>query len=246
VILPYPLMLPEAAAAPLKSYVEYGGALVAEARLGWSNERGYASERIPGMGLWELMGCRETAVQVASRGRTSMRFNAGAIPGLKPDENLPGRWYEETLEPAANQARAAAQFGDGSTAAVLSQHGRGKTLMLGSFVSAAYENSPSRATEHFYAGLLEWAGVVLPVQSSGDHIEVRTLESAADTLVFVFNHAHQAADANVSLRIAPGEYRAGDLVNGQSVSLTREGAALRFNKRLAPDGVWVLRLSRPR
>ena len=57
--LPYPLMIPEAAAKTLRDYVESGGTLVAEARLAWNNEKGRASERIPGLGLAEVMGARE-------------------------------------------------------------------------------------------------------------------------------------------------------------------------------------------
>ena len=243
-IAPYPLMLPESSVSALKAYVENGGALVAEARLGWSNMRGYASERIPGMGLWELMGCRETAVQVGTRGRTSLRWSTADIPGLKPDEALPGRWYEETLEPLGNAAKVAARFTDGSPAAVISRYGKGKTLMLGSFVSAAYETSPSPATEHFYAGLLEWGGIALPVDAVGEGIEVRTLVSGADTLAFVFNHNHQPADARVGLRMPAGNYRAVDLVTGEAIATTRDGSFERFHKNLDADGVWVVRLTR--
>ena len=80
VILPYPLMLPEAAAPVLTRYVEAGGTLVAEARLGWSNERGNASDRIPGMGLWELMGCRETAVQTGAKRPHRAALDRGGHP----------------------------------------------------------------------------------------------------------------------------------------------------------------------
>ena len=47
-------MMPEASAHALAGYVREGGALVAEARLAWTNERGRASERIPGIGLRRL------------------------------------------------------------------------------------------------------------------------------------------------------------------------------------------------
>ena len=83
VILPYPLMLPQSSVAPLEEYVRQGGTLVAEARLGWNNERGVASERIPGMGLWEMMGCRETAVETGVGGRTTLRWADSRIPGLR-------------------------------------------------------------------------------------------------------------------------------------------------------------------
>jgi len=65
---------------------------------------------------------------------------------------------------------------------VESAFGKGKTLMLGSYVSAAYENAASRETERFYAGLLKWAGVEEPVTVSGGRIEVRWLESGGRKL----------------------------------------------------------------
>jgi beta-galactosidase len=244
VILPYPLMLPEASAAPLKRYVENGGALVAEARLGWSNERGYASDRIPGMGLWEVMGCRETAVQVAARGRANLRWTGNAIPGMKADDLLPGRWYQETLEPLAKEARVVAQFADGAAGAVVSRYGRGKTLMLGTYLSAAYESSPSAATQRFYAGLLDWAGIAAPVSSAGENIEVRLLEAPEATLAFLFNHGKQAAETNTVLRL-DGQWRATDLISGQAVPLANESGQVRLNRRLDPSDVWVVRLARP-
>jgi beta-galactosidase len=230
VILPYPLMLPEASAASLKAYVQNGGALVAEARLGWSNERGNASERIPGMGLWEMMGCRETDVQTGAAGRTELRWTTTSI--LKPGEVLPARWYEETLEPISPSARVAATFANGRPAAVLSTYGKGKTLMLGSYVSAAYQSTPTPAVERFYTALLDWAGVVLPLKASGVGIEARMLESATARLVFVFNHNRQPAETTLTL--PPGE--ATDVITGERMRSS--------TRTLAPDEVWVLRIAR--
>lgn len=242
VILPYPLMLPEAAAAPLKRYVENGGTLVAEARLGWNNERGYASERIPGMGLSEVMGCRETAVQVAARGRSGLRWTGEAIPGMKAGDLLPGRWYEETLEPLSGEARVVARFTGGAAGAVVSRYGRGRTLMLGTYLSAAYESSPSAAAQRFYAGLLEWAGVAAPVASAGENIEVRLLEAAGGKLAFLFNHGTQTVETNTVLRLG-GEWRATDLISGGEIPVSSGGGVVRLNRRLEPSGVWVMQLA---
>jgi beta-galactosidase len=241
VILPYPLMLPEAAGPVLKRYVENGGALVAEARMGWNNERGYASDRIPGMGLWELMGCRETAVQVGARGRTELRWTSAEIPGLKSGDVLPARWYEETLEPLSKEARIVAQFPNGSPAAIVSHFGKGRTLMLGSYVSAAYVNAPSTTAEHLYAGLLEWAGIPLTVAHAAPQVEVRWLDSGADRIVFVFNHNQKAADTDVAVRTSRA-WNAVDLVTGKPVTLAQSGGILRLDRRLDAGDVWVLRL----
>jgi beta-galactosidase len=234
VILPYPPMLPEASAEALKSYVRAGGHLVAEARLGWSNERGAASERIPGMGLWELMGCRETTVQTGARGRTELRWTDSAWPGMTAGEKLPARWYEETLEPTTDAARIVARFADGGAAAVASSYGRGQTLMLGSYVSAAYESTPTREVEHFYAGLLKWAGVTPPTVTGG--VEVRTLESGTERVIVVFNHGKASTDASVAV----GETKAVDLMTGATVQVS--GGALK--KRMAAGETWAVRVYR--
>jgi beta-galactosidase len=239
VIAPYPLMLPEKSGATFRRYVEDGGTLVAEARLGWNNERGLAAERIPGMGLWEVMGCRETDVQTGVRGRTALRWESTLIPGVKPGDVLPARWYEETLEPTSAAAKVVARFESGATAAVMSTFGKGKTLMLGSYVSAAYQTTPAAEVQRFYGGLLEWAGVEAPVEVTSGGVEVRTMESGGETLVFVFNHGKEAVDAAFGIR--GGGLRAVDLVNGGVVEGVRSGPMLQLRRRMGAGDVWVLK-----
>lgn len=241
----YPLMLPEAAARVLREYVANGGALVAEARMGWNNERGYAAERIPGMGLWEVLGCRETAITTAEKGRTSLHWTAAGFPGLKPGDVLPGRWYQETLEPAGRDARVVAEFAGGGPAAVESRYGKGRSLTIGSYVSAAYFSTPADAAERFFAGLLEWAGVELPVRTSVPGLEVRTLEAGGETIAFVFNHSRENIRAKVGLRLAQGSFAATDLMTEAAVLLASEGPWVGFQTALGPDGVQALRI-RPR
>ena len=194
------------------------------------------------MGLWEVVGCRETAVETGDRGRTSLRWTDGAWPGMALGEQLPARWYEETLEPLSSDARVVARFAGDAPAAIASSFGRGKTLMLGSYVSAAYETAASRETERFYAGLLKWAGVSLPV--SGGKVEVRTLESGLDRVVSVFNHQKAAADASVSLPMAAADYAAADLVEERTVPTVRNGEFLEVKKRIDAGGVWVVSVRR--
>jgi beta-galactosidase len=242
VILPYPLMLPESAAAELKEYVRGGGALVAEARLGWNNERGRAAEVIPGLGLAEVMGCREAAVETVAKKRAALRWESDALPGLEAGAVLPGRWFAEVLAPQSADARAVARFPDGSAGAVMSSFGKGKTLMLGTYVGAAYHTQPAPATERFYSALLGWAGVELPVD--GGDLEVRYLESGADTLLFAFNHGKQATDAHIRLRRPAGKYWGIDLVSGQPVQVARETSGVRLRRGIEPADVWVVHLAR--
>ncbi|MBP1606512.1 MAG: Beta-galactosidase [Acidobacteria bacterium] len=242
VVFPYPLMVREAVARVLREYVAGGGALVAEARLAWSNERGYAAERVPGLGLWEVMGAREVAVQTAPGGRTELTWTSADIPGFGAGTVLRGRWYEETLEPIGPDARVVARFGSGSPAAVLSSHGRGQTLLLGSYVSAAHQSSPTPEGERFFAGLLAWAGVTPSLTVSGAEIEARALESGDDTLLFLFNHDTQRAEARVSLALPERARAAVDLVTGRMVALHRTAAGGELIVALEPKAVQVVRI----
>ena len=244
VIFPYPLMLPEASARTLTEYVRDGGTLVAEARLAWNNEKGYASERIPGLGLWEVMGARETAIETAPGGRTTIRWSGDDLPGFPSGTALPARWYKETLEAAAPGARIVARFDDGAAAAVMSAYGKGRTLMLGSYVSASAQSTPTAEAELFFRGLLRWADVQFPVAVTGSPVEVRYTEAGADTLVYVFNHGRAAAQATISLKRPPAEYTATSLIDGTVAAPKRLDDGITLDVRLPAAGVQVWRLSR--
>ena len=243
IYVPLPLMIPEKAAAELTEYVRAGGALVSEARLAWNNERGWAAEIIPGLGLHRTMGCRETAVETISGLRTELLWSSTEIPGLKPGDRLPGRLYEETLEPIPPNGRVVAKFASGAPAAVMSSFGRGKTLMLGSYLGAAYESQHDPAAQRFFTGLAEWAGVERLVQVSGSPAEARVLESGRERILFVFNHQGESAQTAVSLRMPAGEWAAADLITAQNVPLSREGTLLKLEKRIGPEDVWVVRVA---
>ncbi len=235
VLLPYPLMIPREAATELAGYVRDGGTLVSEARLAWNNERGRASEIIPGLGLHEVTGCRESAVHMTPNGRTELRWIANDIAGLREGDRLPGTLYEETLEPVAPGARVVARFANGDPAAIASTFGRGKSLTLGTYAGVAYEHHRDATAQKFFAGLLDWAGVSRPVAVTSGEAEVRWLESGDERLLFAFNHEDHTIEPAITLR---GEWSGVDLVSGES-------AGAPFRKTLAPGGIWVLRLRHP-
>jgi beta-galactosidase len=244
VFFPYPLMMPERAAAVLTGYVRSGGTLVTEARLGWNNERGFASDRIPGLGLWEVMGARETAIETAPNGRTSIRWSSADLPGVNAGDQIPARWYKETLEPIAPGARIVARFDDGAAAAVASTYGKGRTLMLGSYISAAAQSTPTPAAERFFAGLLQWAGVAFPVRVTGDPIEARYVESGKNAVLYLLNHAKQTAKSEVWLQREAGEYEAVDVVKDQPVTIGHATGGVSMHVELAPSDVRVIRIAR--
>jgi hypothetical protein len=214
---------------------------VTEARAGWNDEQGRAADTIPGLGLAEVVGARETDVQTVEKGKAALRAEEG-LPGLKPGELLPGRWYEESLEPFTPGARVVARFSSGAPAAVVSTFGKGKALVLGSYVSAGYVSQPEEATRRFFDGLLGWVGVRRPVAVSGDAVEVRLLESGREHLAFVFNHAATPATTAVTLRVPLDGREVEDLVAGGRTGATAVADGLEWRGTIPPRDVRVLRI----
>ena len=116
-------------------------------------------------------------------------------------------------------------------------------MMLGSYVSASAQSTPTAEAERFFAGLLGWAGVSLPVTVTGSPVEVRHTESGRDAILFVFNHGTAPAQSGVSLARVRGDYVVTDLVRGGTVPSrgVSNGVALRLD--LAAMSVRVLRVS---
>jgi beta-galactosidase len=242
--LPYPLMLEQRAAATLRAFVRQGGTLVAEARLAWNDERGHAFDRIPGHGLWEVMGARERTVETVRAKGATMRWTGKDLPGVASGTILAGRWYRETLEPASPSARVVAEFEDGSPAAVMSTYGRGRTLLLGTYASAAHQASPTADGDRFFSALAEWAGAVRPIDVTGSPIEARHLEAGDDTLLFLFNHGTRAARSQVTLRrTGVGSVGAVDMTTGQAVDTASVAGGVRVEAALEPGAVQVLRVT---
>jgi beta-galactosidase len=193
------------------------------------------------MGLWQVTGCRESAVETAPNGRTMLRWTGTLIPGVNAGDRIPARWYKETLEPLSPDAHVVAEYEDGTPAAIVATYGRGRVLTLGSYVSAAYESTPTPEGERLFRALLGWAGVTLPIEVTGSSIEARHLEAGSDTLLFLFNHAPDAAHSEVLLHRAAAA--ASDLVTSAPVALASDAAGVRVTVDLDPGAVRVLKLS---
>jgi beta-galactosidase len=195
------------------------------------------------MGLHEVMGCRETAVQTGDKGRTELKWISNEIVGLKPGDVIQARWYEETLEPLTPQAHVVAVLPGGGAAAIVSSFGQGRTLMLGSYVGAAYESRRDPVTVRFYNALLEWAGVESPVRVTGADPEVRYLESGDDVLVFAFNYSKQSMEPEIALHLNESAYRGVNLVTGEPVAVVSDAGSVRLRALIGPEDVWIVRLS---
>ncbi len=249
---PYPIMMSQPVAEGLQAYVRGGGVLVAEARPAWNDERGFANARIPGAGLDEVFGAREAVLRVVEPLALNMLTTARDLPadlrelaGLQ----IPGSSYLETLV-AAPGTRVIATDADGNPAAVQHDFGKGRAMLLGTFVSAALEQDPQKnaAAGRLIAALVRGAGVAPRVKVTGAAglVEARLMESDRAMLVVAINHDTSSQRVTIEL---PPEAPAGEWLNletGDSLPLTgRAAAGPRFEYGFAPRDVLVLLARKP-
>jgi beta-galactosidase len=241
--LPYPVMLSRSAAEAVKQYINQGGTAVAEARLAWNDERGFASLVIPGFGLDQVFGARESLIRPQDETQLLVQDAAG-LPGFKPGDSVAAAAFEEDLEPLAGGS-VLAHFADGKAAMVEKSYGQGHAILIGSFAGLAYQRKRDPSTARLFASLAEGAGVEPQVRVSGagtSEVEVRRLVGRERQFVFVFNHGSGPADATVTLRLPWGKGSARDLVADQDVPVQVSGEDSVLRKNLDPDAIWVLRL----
>lgn len=241
--VPFPVMLSSSVADGIKQYVENGGTVVAEARLAWNNERGFASDIIPGIGLDKVFGAREKLIQPADKPEITIDSST-ELPGWSNNGKVSGAAFEEELEPSPG-AQVLGRFEDGEPAVIENSFGKGKTVLVGSFLALGYEQHPEAATQQFLLSLAKLAGVPSEVEISGPgtaDIQVRRLVSDHEQIVFAFNESNDPADVTLSLDVPWTAEHAVDWADDHDVAFQTQPGKVMFKKKFAPGEVWVVGL----
>ncbi len=228
-IVPYPLMMTHAAADGIRKFVERGGYAVAEARLAWNDERGYASEVIPGLGLHEVFGVREQDAWMTDEVELQVAgVEHPAFARLNGEEALRGVGFANTVSTLSPDANVLATI-NGEPAVVASRYGQGETLFIGSFVGAGTHQAtvtpelgttttetvntgmPSagafvmpRQNTEFILGLVDWAGIERPVETSVDGrtnppLTARLHETSDGYVLYLINYNADPTDVSVDV-----------------------------------------------
>lgn len=253
-IIPCPIILTPEAAAGLKKYVEQGGSLVSEARLAWNSEHAYTADVIPGMGLSDVFGIRETKVLTRDDVKMVVDDNTHpALAKLKKGDDLRGAQFAESVELLPNRgARVLAHLEDGTPGITASTYGKGQTLFLGSFLGLA--NQPSyRNNNQFLLSLLDWARVTRPFKTSQDGadpetpVEARLQANPDGYLLFLINHGKAAKSVTVDLNVEkPGDFALSGILHKQAMRKTSAGKTLTFTSEIPARQVevWDIKASR--
>jgi beta-galactosidase len=230
IILPYPLMLTQTAADTLKKFVARGGTLLAEARPAWNDERGFAEETIPGMGLAELFGVRETSVRMLEKVRLKPVSTEHCLfKELGSDSVLTGAYFAESFELlSGSQANIIATHADGTAGMTCHKYGEGQALLIGTFLGMANHQHPTVSNNRFLLCLLPYAGIEVPIRSKLSDfettpVELRLQQDPGGYILFIINHGENDTELEIDLQLnSDREFQGRELLTDTKATLSHQ------------------------
>lgn len=252
VILPYPIMFTQKAAEGLREFVKHGGHVVAEARFGWNDDRGYASEIIPGIGMHDIFGAREDEVRMRENVAFSLSNQSHPVlEGLKSEDKLSGSLYSQSIKLLdKSNAVVLATTEEGDPAIVSSQYGKGEAILAGSYLGMGNFNQVVPTNDKFFINLLNWADIKRPFTTSedgrvNDQIEVRLQNTDKGYIIFLINHSYNNETIDINLNVdSRGNYMVRDVINDDTKKIKSNGNVLTLNVSVDSRNTRILEINR--
>jgi beta-galactosidase GanA len=224
ILLPAAFLIDAETGAALRRFVAGGGTLIAFAKCGWLDGRGWSWADQPGAGLDELFGVRAGEVERIADCRLQIAdypISQSAIYNLQPA--IPGYWHRQPLQPQAG-AEALATFDDRSAALVRHRFGGGQTFCVGTHLDAAALDSQPAAD--LLAWMVEQSGARPPLLLDAPAaVDAHLLVAGERRLVVLTNNSAEIAIVCLELPgFAPA--RTAELLHGTQVQL--EDGAVRL------------------
>lgn len=198
--LPAPWMLNEATAHRLKSWVAQGGRLVCEGLPGYWGDAGHAGVVQPNSGLDELFG----AQQERAEWLPELVQHENATLRLKDQCQIARGGYEQAYRVTSGRAVGWFEVSEGAiesseVAAVESEFGRGRTLLVGTSPGLGYQARGDAPTRAFFASLLDWAGQEPHVVSPDPRLGARLHAGPGGTFLWLVNSATTEISGELTL-----------------------------------------------
>lgn len=194
---PYPILMPRALAERLSEWVAQGGRLICEACPGYFGDMGKVGVRQPQNGLDTLFGVEEDEVEF-------MPDIASRIALTLDGAMLRGGGFLQSYR--VTHATARGSFDDGRVAVTSSTHGAGRTLLIGTHVSAGHfrdlEAGKPDASAWFDA-CVDWAGIVPAVQTGNPAVQGRLHQDGDQRYLWLVNPTGEAQRVSVRVDGAP-------------------------------------------
>ena len=235
--IPYPVILDEKACANIKRYIEAGGKVVTEALFAGKDENGVIRRRAAGK-IWTDCFCCNFGDKVAQSAIT-LNANAGKCLSILKGVKLPTAVCAQIIEPFAG-GQTIGEYPDHSPSIVLGKN----TIVAGSFLGCAYDETEDKNLEKFIIGTARWAGIrpLVEMESvAGErcYVEARVFQGDGYLLCFAINHSPKALDFSGKLNLPVNNYTVREILRQRPCNFTRRKDYVQITSKIEGREVLV-------
>ena len=245
-IIPFGFVISQETGYAIRNYVENGGVVIADARIGVVDDLDYGYQEIPGAGLSQVFGCKEIAVWPGEKAEIQISaLNQSSNESDYGTSALPCGIYRQELEITSPTAQVIARFAEGDPAIVANSFGKGKAVLIGASVFSRYFASKEGILPELLKQILRDLNVSPPIMTISGGISgntyFRCLDSDGEKVIFGFNFSGEEA----SIRVKVTDYCKAsgyeDLITGRKVHALSDGDGTVVNVIIPAKDVVILR-----
>jgi beta-galactosidase len=203
IVIPFPYCLTAKIYAALEAWVKAGGVLIGESYFaGWDRENGHHQTTVPGYGLHNVFKTRQAIVSPIRDQETVAMNVARDLSFVKKGTPVFGTMVKETF--FLDGAEALATWESGGSAITFAEYGKGKAILIGSYVALGFFRNGHQSNGDLIAGLVDWAAAIERPRVIGDvNIRVDILSTDKEAMIISQNLESQEVEAQVQLPIKP-------------------------------------------
>ncbi|MBU0479248.1 beta-galactosidase [bacterium] len=244
--VPVPMYLDEQSLAIIKEWVRNGGTLIGESYFAALDTKdGSFRYKIPGAGFIEVFGVEQGLVRARRdfSGERATIIMDRDLSDIKKGEKINGMLCEETF--ILKGAKVLAIFKEGKEPAItFSNYGKGKAILIGSFIGYDYFKFRNETNERLIVSLAKIGSICKFPKINGKskvRLDLISNNKKDEGWVIVTNLEKRRITTGFHLPIA-GFSEMEDLFNGKKVRLTSEKYGLKGEISLLPEEIRVFDL----
>jgi len=240
--IPFPYVLNKKICESIRNWVHVGGVVIGECYFGaWNAENGHHEKIIPGYDLHKVFQSRQGTVEPAGEDGSVEIIVDKESPYLSKDMKVYGDMVKAQLIPEG--AEVLARFDTGEAAVTIGSYGKGKAVLIGTYLGLVYHRKHVFGNGAFIASLVSMnSNIEKPHILNDERVRVDIMRGRNDDVgLIVQNLEDEAVDVTVQLPIQGIGRDFEELFDRCKIQTVSDASGIRISVALDPREVRIYR-----
>jgi len=219
IYIPFPYRIDRKVAESLRLWIRNGGVLISEAYFGgWRTELGSHSDKIPGYGFEDVFKVNQGVVEPVDPSKPINIVVGKGLPGFPVGALIAPSIVKEALVP--NGAKILAKFSSGEPAMTYSTYGKGKAILVGTFLGLSHYLTDALESGDLIASLVSYATrIERPVIKGKPGTRIDVLENDSKNVSVIFRNLTDKARKSFFVLPSFNKHILTELFSGEKLKL---------------------------